>query len=161
MPVQTFEVVHRLEGIEVGIDGIADQDSHGGESLRAVWQARSVEQRFEFASPAWLFVPVFWLLPWRRIMVTPEVVKVRMAWGFRANIKRSAIKSVRREPRRTVSRGAHGLFGRWLVNTTGSGLITLELDPPQRGWTLGFPVRVRELTLSPADADGFLAEVGS
>ena len=118
-----------------------------------------MERRFEFAAPVWLFVPVFWLMPGRRIEVTPDVVKVRMAWGFRANIKRSAIRSARHESRRTISRGAHGLFGRWLVNTTGSGLITLELDPPQRGWVLGYPVRVREVTLSPADPDGFLDEV--
>lgn len=118
-----------------------------------------MERRFEFATPFWLLTPLFWLLPGGRVEVTDDVVRVRMSWGFRGDLQRSAITRVRRDSRRPINRGAHGWAGRWLVNTTGTGLVTLELEPRQRCWSLGIPLRVRALTLSLADPDGFLAEV--
>ena len=87
-------------------------------------------------------------------------VRVRMGWGFRARFPRSAIASVSRYPRRPISRGVHGFAGRWLVNGSGDGILSLELDPPQRAFVLGFPVRLRILLVSVDDPDGLSATLG-
>ena len=57
--------------------------------------------------------------------------------------------------------GAHGWKGSWVVNGSLRDLVLLTLDPQQRGRTLGFPVRVRELILSVQDPDAFIAAVGT
>ena len=49
------------------------------------------------------------------------------------------------------SRGVHGWAGRWLVNGSGKGLVSLELKPEQRARVLGVPVRLRELIVSVED----------
>jgi hypothetical protein len=61
--------------------------------------------------------------------------------------------------------GVHGRRGRWLVNGSAEGLAELTIDPPVRIspsidtlYGLG-PSRVRQLTLSLDDPDGFVAAV--
>jgi hypothetical protein len=78
-------------------------------------------------------------------------VIVRMAWVFRARFPRTAVKAV--EPRNVpvLSRGVHGFNGRWLVNGSSDGLVTIHVEPAQRAYTLGFPVRLRELIVSVDD----------
>ena len=41
-----------------------------------------------------------------------------------------------------------GWGGRWLVNGAGSRLVQISIDPVGRGRVIGFPVRLRELTVS-------------
>jgi hypothetical protein len=82
--------------------------------------------------------------------VDDSTLRVRMGWGFRATIPRSAITSVAPDQRRPISRGAHGWRGRWLVNGAGRGLVTITIDPHVRGWCVGVPLRLRELTVSAA-----------
>jgi len=53
--------------------------------------------------------------------------------------------------------GAHGWRGRWLVNGSANGLVQVTIDPPQHGRCLVFAIRVRQLTLSLDDPDGFVA----
>jgi hypothetical protein len=91
------------------------------------------------------------------VEVDAECVRVQMGWGFRA-----------RFPRGSVSRGAlgveglvlgigvHGFAGRWLVNGSLDGLVTLHLSPVQRAFVLGLPVKLRELQLSLDDPAGLL-----
>lgn len=109
---------------------------------------------------------------------------VRVTWGdppvFDALIPRSSIRSVSRvEDRRGLTRGVHGLFGRWPVNTANHDLVKLTLRPPVRaqlspqrvldGLGRGGPlvrwllrtrrIRLRELTLSVHEAANFVQEV--
>jgi hypothetical protein len=82
------------------------------------------------------------------VEVNEHDVVVRMAWAFRARFPRSAIRTLTPASRRPVSRGVHGFRGRWLVNGSGKGLLSIQLDPPATGFTLGLPVRIRELLVS-------------
>ena len=82
------------------------------------------------------------------IDLTDETLDVHMGWGFRARFPRAAIIAVAPSTIRTISRGAHGWRGRWLVNGSGKGLVTITIDPAVRAYTLGFPLRLRELTVS-------------
>jgi hypothetical protein len=80
-------------------------------------------------------------------------VQVRMGWAFRARFPRAAVASAAV----LVSRGVHGFAGRWLVNGSGEGILTLTLAPAQRGYVLGLPVRLRELLVSVEDPAGLAA----
>ena len=95
-----------------------------------------------------------------RVEVTEATLEVDLGWTFGVTVPRSSVVAVRDEPGRRVSIGAHGWRGRWLVNTTGSSLVTVRVDPPARGRCLGVPVTVRELTLSIADRAAFRADLG-
>jgi hypothetical protein len=39
----------------------------------------------------------------------------------------------------------------WLVNESGEGILTIDLEPVQRSYVMGFPVRLRQLMVSVAD----------
>jgi hypothetical protein len=88
----------------------------------------------------------------------PELVRVRMGWGFRADVPRSSIRSVRRV-RNAVSIGVHGWRGRWLVNGAAGPLVALAIEPPAPARTLGIPIRLRELIVSVDDPDAVAAEL--
>jgi hypothetical protein len=75
-------------------------------------------------------------------------VEVRMGWAFHAKFPLSAVKGSLEGGTAHLTRGVHGLAGRWLVNGAGDGLVTLSLNPAQRGRVLGIPVSLRELTVS-------------
>lgn len=95
-----------------------------------------------FMSPLGMGPGVSW------IDVGADEVVVRLGWGFRAVIPRSAIRQVSARDGSVLSRGAHGWAGRWLVNGAGRKLVTIAIDPPQRAYVTGFPIRLRELTVS-------------
>jgi hypothetical protein len=42
----------------------------------------------------------------------------------------------------------------WLVNGSSTGIVRVELDPPGRAATLGFPVRLRVLRVAVEDPAG-------
>src|SRR5262245_42266264 len=65
------------------------------------------------------------------VNVIGEEVEVRMGWAFRSRFPRSAVASVSMLGRRPVSRGVHGFAGRWLVNGSGDGVVSIELSPRQ------------------------------
>ena len=75
-------------------------------------------------------------------------IRVRMSWGFAAQFPKSTVKGLSRLARKPISRGVHGFAGRWLVNGSGNGIVIIDLDPPQRGHVMGFPVRIRQLMVS-------------
>ncbi len=87
-------------------------------------------------------------------------VKVRMAWGFRASFDRATVRSTSVLTTRPISRGVHGFNGRWLVNGSGDGILVLTLAPVQRGYVMGFPVRLKELQVSVEDPQGLARALG-
>lgn len=75
-------------------------------------------------------------------------VEVRMGWAFRTRFPRSAIASTSTLDMRPLSRGVHGFSGRWLVNGSGRGIVSIQLSPVQRAYLMGVPIRLRELLVS-------------
>ncbi len=95
------------------------------------------------------------------VEVNGDEVRVRMAWAFRARFPRSAVRAALPYERRPLSRGVHGFAGRWLVNGSGEGIVSLRLEPGQTAYVLGFPVRLRELLVSVEDPPGLVAALRS
>jgi hypothetical protein len=85
------------------------------------------------------------------VEVDGDEVRVRMSWAFRARFPRSSVTSAGEFRKRPLSRGVHGLAGRWLVNGSGQGIVSIDLEPRQRGHVMGFPVRLRQLLVSVED----------
>lgn len=94
-----------------------------------------------------------------RVEVTRAVLVVTLGWSFRVAVPRGAIQAVDSVPWRRHSIGAHGWRGRWLVNTASGPLVRIRIEPTTRGRVLGYPIRVRELTLSIDDVAAFLTDL--
>ena len=88
------------------------------------------------------------------VEVGEQEVEVRMGWAFRSRFPRSAVRSISPSAQAPLSRGVHGFGGRWLVNGSSRGLVTFALSPTQRAHVLGWPVSLRELSVSVADSAG-------
>jgi hypothetical protein len=84
-------------------------------------------------------------------------VSVRMAWAFRTTFDRSSVTETAFGERIPLTRGVHGWGGRWLVNGAGDGILAIDLEPRQRAYVMGFPVRLRQLRVS-VDDPAALAE---
>ena len=108
-----------------------------------------------------LAVATVLLLRPAEVVLDGDTVRVRLGWGFRAAFPAGDVADAARDDRRVLSRGVHGWQGRWLVNTRGRDLVTLRLQPEARARVLGVPVRLRELTVSPADPDGLVTALRS
>jgi hypothetical protein len=93
------------------------------------------------------------------VELAADRVRVRMAWGFRADVPRPSLRSPRRVPN-AISIGVHGWRGRWLVNGAAGPLVAVAIDPPAPARVLGFPVRLRELIVSVEDPDAVIAALG-
>jgi hypothetical protein len=91
------------------------------------------------------------------VEIREDEVECRMGWAFRARFPRSAVSGAKRLARWPLSRGVHGFSGRWLVNGSGDGILSVELEPVQRCRVLGVPVKLRELLVSVDDPEA-LAE---
>ncbi|EXJ13930.1 hypothetical protein [Imhoffiella purpurea] len=121
-------------------------------------------QRFEIRFDSWYeILSRLLLLPPSAsyVEVTEDRVEVRMGWAFGSRFPRTAIARVNPLRTRTLSRGVHGLAGRWLVNGSDRGILSLGLQPAQRGHVMGVPVRLRELMVSVEDPDGLTAALTS
>jgi hypothetical protein len=90
------------------------------------------------------------------VVIDDEEISVRLGWGFYAHIPIADIQRVGTSERPFFAWGAHGWRGRWLVNGSSKGIVALEIDPPARGWAIGFPLRLRVLYVSLADPDAFI-----
>ena len=90
------------------------------------------------------------------VEVEQNEIRVRMGWAFHASIPRSSIVSAKKNQTRPISRGVHGFGGRWLVNGSADGLVTLGLAKGQRGYVMGFPVDLSELMVSLKDPTALL-----
>jgi hypothetical protein len=99
-----------------------------------------------------------------RVTVSDGWLEVRMGvggWAFAARVPRGSIVAVEPSDRSVMAWGAHGWRGRWLVNGSSRGLVQLTIDPPARARCIGFPIRLRQLTVSLVDRDSLLAALGS
>ena len=93
------------------------------------------------------------------VRVDDDRVSVRMGlggWAFAARVPRSSLTEVKRVAGPVLGWGVHGWRGLWLVNGSSKGLVRMTTDPRVRGRCLGFPLRIRQLTVSLADPDGFV-----
>lgn len=84
-------------------------------------------------------------------------VTVRMSWAFSSCFPRTAVAAVATVNTRPLSRGVHGFAGRWLVNGSAGGILAIDLEPPQRGYVMRFPVRLRQLLVSVAEPEALAA----
>ena len=102
-----------------------------------------------------------------RVEVDAAQIRVRMG-SFRLDIPRGSVRAIGRSWAKVGhTTGVHGGRGRWLVNGSAEGLVELAIDPPCRVFPsidtmygLG-PSRVKQLTVSLDDPDGFIAAVES
>ena len=95
------------------------------------------------------------------VEVEGDEVRVRMAWGFRARFRKSAVSSATSHQQNPLSRGVHGFAGRWLVNGSGQGIVNIAFEPSQRGYVMGFPVRLRNLLVSVENPSGLMTALTS
>lgn len=95
------------------------------------------------------------------VEIDDETITVRMGWAFSARIPRRLITAARpgRPPAIRFTAGAHGWRGRWLVNGAADGIVTMELSEPVRAFVSGFPIRLKELSVSLEDPTAFLGAV--
>ena len=92
-----------------------------------------------------------------------DTIHVRLGWAFSARIPRRLVASAGpgKPPTIRLTAGAHGWGGRWLVNGAPDGIVALELSEPVRAFVSGFPIRLRHLSVSLDDPDGFLTVLGA
>ncbi len=124
----------------------------------------ALPQRFPIRFDSWyaLLSTVLLLPPSNSyIEVDGKDVRVQMAWAFRSSFPRSAVSAAARTDIHPLSRGVHGLAGRWLVNGSGQGIVTIELAPTQRAYVMGFPVSLRQLMVSVSDPEVLSALLNS
>jgi len=110
-----------------------------------------IQQRFPIKFDKWYktLSSVLFLFPSSSyVEVNGEEVRVQMGWAFRSCFAKAAIVSAAETHEKTFSRGVHGFAGRWLVNGSGQGILTINLTSNQRGYVMGFPVRLEQLMLS-------------
>ena len=82
------------------------------------------------------------------VAVTPDELRVRMGWAFQARIPRSSIQRATADRNMRSGIGVHGWRGRWLVNGSVSGIVTIEIEPRVRARVIGFPVGLHTLHVS-------------
>lgn len=91
--------------------------------------------------------------------VGDDSIEIRMGWAFSATLDRRLVAGAGpgKSPAIRFTAGAHGWAGRWLVNGAPDGIVTIKLSEPVRAFVSGFPIRLKELSVSLEDPDGFLA----
>lgn len=135
-------------------DGLAETRDGAKNMMAAV---SSTVARFPISFDRWygVFSSVLGLPPSTAYVELDGVeVKVRMGWAFRSRFPRSAVASTAALDISPLSRGVHGFDGRWLVNGSGRGILSIHLNPVQRAYVVGVPVRLRELLVSVAEWPG-------
>jgi hypothetical protein len=95
------------------------------------------------------------------VEVDSRQVRVQMSWGFRACFPRAAVVSAKETGEHPLSRGLHGFAGRWLVNGSGQGILIIDLIPSQRGYVMGFPVRLQQLMVSVTEPEALAVALGN
>jgi hypothetical protein len=60
-----------------------------------------------------------------------------------------------------LTRGVHGWAGRWLVNGSGDGILSIDLEPRQRAYVMAVPVSLRQLQVSVDDPPALAAALSS
>ena len=95
------------------------------------------------------------------IELSSDAVTVRMAWGFRTRFPTACVVRAARYDNAPISRGVHGFAGRWLVNGSVDRILAIDVEPHQRAWVMGVPVKLRQLLVSVDDPEGVAARLNS
>ena len=92
-----------------------------------------------------------------------DTLRVRLSWAFSARIPRGLVAKAGpgQPPTIPLTAGAHGWRGRWLVNGSSDGIVTMDLAEPVRANVAGFPIHLKELSVSLEDPEGFLSALGA
>jgi hypothetical protein len=118
------------------------------------------QQRFLIKFDAWykILSSALFLAPSSSyVEVDGDEVRVQMGWAFRSCFSKAAVISATETHEKPLSRGVHGFAGRWLVNGSGQGILTINLASDQRGYVMGFPVRLEQLMLSMEEPAALIA----
>ena len=94
------------------------------------------------------------------VEIDGAVVRARAGLAFSADIPRTSIRALRHEAYVWSAYGVHGWRGRWIVNGSGHGVVSLAIDPPAPARVLGFPVKLRELWVSLVEPERLSAALG-
>ena len=92
-----------------------------------------------------------------RVEIDGERLHVRMGPMFKAEIPLSSISDVKPFKGLPGGIGVHGWRGRWLVNGSVKGIVSMRVDPPVRARMLGLAVKVRELQVSVESPEELIA----
>lgn len=84
---------------------------------------------------------------------------VKMGWAFRAKVARASIRAATPYSGIPGGIGVHGFGGRWLVNGSTAGIVTMDIDPIARAYVMGVPVKLRRLSISLEEPERFIAEI--
>jgi hypothetical protein len=123
-------------------------------------QPRSFPIRYSRLS-RWFFEPLLLGRRFSEVSLTDGELRVRMGWAFVATIPRSAIRRAARHRNIWWAIGVHADFrGSWLVNGSMEGIVFLDLDPPAKGRSGPFPIRIKRLGLGLEDPEDFLRQLG-
>ena len=88
-----------------------------------------IQQRFPVKFDKWykILSSALFLFPSSSYVdVDGEEVRVQMEWAFRSCFAKAAIVSAAETHEKKFSRGVHGFAGRWLVNGSGQGILTIS-----------------------------------
>lgn len=113
-------------------------------------------------NPAFAFLSSVLLMPPRDafVAVDDEEVQLRMGWAFRTRFPRNAVtKAFLGSNGPPLGIGVHGLRGRYVINGSFDGMVTIQLTSPQRASMAGIPVKAHELTVSVHDPEGLVAHL--
>lgn len=91
------------------------------------------------------------------VRVEDGTLHVKMGWAFEAHIPVASITRAETTEERAFTAGVHYSSGRWLVNGSGKGLVTLTIEPPVRARVPLRSVQLRSLVLSVTDPDALIA----
>lgn len=89
--------------------------------------------------------------------VAAGTLHVKMGWAFDAHIPLASITRAEPARDRVFTLGVHYARGRWLVNGSGKGLVTLTIEPPVDAKAVGRSVSLRALCVSVTDPDALIA----
>ena len=91
------------------------------------------------------------------VRVEAGTLHVKMGWAFEAHIPLASITRAGATRERAFTAGVHYSGGRWLVNGSGKGLVTLTIEPPAQAKVPMRSVTLRSLVLSVTDPDALIA----
>lgn len=89
--------------------------------------------------------------------IADGTLHVKMGWAFEAHVPVASITRAETTEERAFTAGVHYSSGRWLVNGSGKGLVTLTVEPPVKAKAAFRSVTLRSLVVSVTDPDALIA----
>jgi hypothetical protein len=91
------------------------------------------------------------------VRIEDGILHVKMGWAFDAHIPVASITQAEATAERAFTAGVHYSTGRWLVNGSRKGLVTLTIEPPVQAKVPLRSVQLHKLVVSVTDPDGLIA----